>query len=39
MDRAKEAIKKNNGKDYKKWWGIIDRRWDRQLHKDIHAAG
>ena len=39
MDRAKEAIKKNIGRDYKKWWGIIDRRWDRQLHQDIHAAG
>jgi hypothetical protein len=39
LDRAKEAIKRNCRQDYKKWWKIIDHRWDNQLHRDIHAAG
>ncbi|KAJ6792561.1 Uncharacterized protein M6B38_238260 [Iris pallida] len=39
MDRAKFMIKKNVGKWYKKWWTMIDKRWNNQLHQDIHAAG
>ena len=39
MDRAKEAIKKNVGNEYQKWWEIVDNRWERLLHRDIHAAG
>ncbi|KAJ6849267.1 uncharacterized protein M6B38_269760 [Iris pallida] len=39
MDRAKFMIKENVGKGYKKWWTMIDKRWNNQLHQDIHAAG
>ncbi|XP_077245531.1 uncharacterized protein LOC143885307 [Tasmannia lanceolata] len=42
MDRAKEAIAKNLGnikKKYEQIWNIIDERWDRQLHRPLHAAG
>ena len=40
MDRAKELIKKNVGsRQYQRWWNIIDKRWERQLHRPIHAAG
>lgn len=39
MDRAKEEIKKNVHRGYKKWWAIIDKRWDRQLHRPLHACG
>ncbi|KAJ6815313.1 uncharacterized protein M6B38_134600 [Iris pallida] len=38
MDRAKFMIKKNVGKGYKKCWQMIDKRWNNQLHQDIHAA-
>lgn len=38
MDRAKFMIKKNVGKWYKKWWTMIDKRWNHQLHQDIHAV-
>ena len=37
MDRAKLAIKIN--KNWKKYWDIIDRRCERQLHRHLHAAG
>ncbi|KAJ6839940.1 uncharacterized protein M6B38_311190 [Iris pallida] len=39
MDRGKFMIKKNVCKGYKKWWQMIDKRWNNQLHQDIHAAG
>ncbi|KAJ6817426.1 uncharacterized protein M6B38_412815 [Iris pallida] len=39
MDRDKFMIKKNVGKGYKKCWTMIDKRWNNQLHQDIHAAG
>ena len=41
MDRAKEAIEKSfNGREerYKEIFEIIDRRWDCQLHRPLHAA-
>ena len=41
MDRVKEAIKaKYVGveENYGPIWDIIDRRWQNQLHKPIHAA-
>ena len=38
MDRAKLAIKASN-KNWKKYWDIIDRRWEGQLHRHLHAAG
>ncbi|KAA0053509.1 uncharacterized protein E6C27_scaffold190G00660 [Cucumis melo var. makuwa] len=42
MDRAKEAIAKsfnNNEVKYKDIFTIIDRRWELQLHRPLHAAG
>ena len=38
MDRAKLAIKASN-KNQKKYWDIIDRRWEGQLHRHLHVAG
>lgn len=42
MGRAKEKIRTNfNGaaRSYNSLWKIIDDRWDRQLHRPLHAAG
>ncbi|XP_058754740.1 uncharacterized protein LOC131627905 [Vicia villosa] len=42
MDRAKEKIRLSfNGiaKSYNPLWKIIDQRWDKQLHRSLHAAG
>jgi len=42
MDRAKECIEKSfNFKEekYKEVFDIIDRRWEVQLHRPLHAAG
>ncbi|KAL4574986.1 hypothetical protein LXL04_021826 [Taraxacum kok-saghyz] len=41
MDRAKEAIRDSftNPEDYKAAFKIIDRRWECQLHRPLHAAG
>lgn len=42
MDRAKEAIEKSFGGNearFKEIFEIIDRRWDVQLHRPLHAAG
>ncbi|XP_022156081.1 uncharacterized protein LOC111023053 [Momordica charantia] len=42
MDRAKEAIKSGfNGNEakYRPIWEIVDKRWDCQLHRPLHAAG
>jgi len=36
--RAKLAIQANC-KYYKAYWKIIDKRWENQLHHDLHAAG
>ncbi|RWR73192.1 hypothetical protein CKAN_00144800 [Cinnamomum micranthum f. kanehirae] len=36
--RAKLAIQANC-KYYKAYWKIIDNRWEKQLHHDLHAAG
>jgi hypothetical protein len=41
MDRGQEQIATNFNKKvsrYKKFWGIIDRRWNLQLHRPLHAA-
>ena len=42
MDRAKEAIAKSfNGNEerYQEIFSIIDKRWQIQLHRPLHAAG
>ncbi|KAJ9544552.1 LOW QUALITY PROTEIN: hypothetical protein OSB04_024259 [Centaurea solstitialis] len=42
MDRAKECIAKsfNNKVDkYEELFAIIDKRWDLQLHRPLHAVG
>ena len=42
MDQAKEQIKaayKDRVSKYGPIWDIIDRRWNNQLHRPIHAAG
>ncbi|XP_055962310.1 uncharacterized protein LOC130015689 [Mercurialis annua] len=38
MERAKLAIKQNC-RSYDNYWRIIDKRWNFQLHHDLHAAG
>uniref|UniRef100_A0A0R0K6W7 BED-type domain-containing protein n=1 Tax=Glycine max TaxID=3847 RepID=A0A0R0K6W7_SOYBN len=41
MDKAKETIIKsfnNNGSKYKDVFAIIDKRWNCQLHRPLHAA-
>ena len=41
MDRAKECIATSfNGKEdrYNEVYAIIDRRWESQLHRPLHAA-
>ncbi|KAF8400142.1 hypothetical protein HHK36_013438 [Tetracentron sinense] len=42
MDWAKETIAANLGgtkKKYKPIWDIIDRHWDLQMYRPLHAAG
>ncbi|KAL4204195.1 hypothetical protein AMTRI_Chr01g108540 [Amborella trichopoda] len=42
MERAKNEIAENLGDDAAKYapiWEIIDDKWDRQLHRPLHAAG
>lgn len=42
MDRAKETIEKTfnmREEKYKKVFEIVDRRWEIQLHRPLHAAG
>lgn len=42
MDRAKEAIAKSFGENadkYEQVFEIIDKRWQIQLHRPLHAAG
>ena len=42
MDRAKEAIIKafnENEEKYSNIFEIIDKRWECQLHRPLHAAG
>ena len=42
MDRAKEAIAntfRNKEEEYKSAFEIIDKRWECQLHRPLHAAG
>ena len=41
MDEAKEKIAKNLDGDvssYKEIWDIIDKKWEFQLHRDLHAT-
>ncbi|VFQ93346.1 unnamed protein product, partial [Cuscuta campestris] len=41
MDRAKEEISENLGRDfgsYNEIRKIIDKRWELQLHRDLHVA-
>ncbi|KAL6334260.1 hypothetical protein AAG906_014658 [Vitis piasezkii] len=37
MDRAKLAIKASV-KQWEKYWEVIDRRWEGQLHRHLHAT-
>ena len=37
MDSAKLAIK-TSIKQWKKYWEVIDRRWEGQLHRDLYAV-
>lgn len=39
MDRAKLELQSSLPREYEKWWSIIDQRWDKTLHHDLHAAG
>ncbi|XP_057425969.1 uncharacterized protein LOC130719358 [Lotus japonicus] len=42
IDTAKEKIRtnfKDVKKRYESVWKIIDERWDKQLHRPLHAAG
>ncbi|XP_042444056.1 uncharacterized protein LOC122029182 [Zingiber officinale] len=42
MDRAKEAITvsfNNNEEKYRSIFELIDKRWNIQLHRPLHAAG
>lgn len=42
MDRAKETISKSfqmREEEYKKAFEFIDRRWECQLHRPLHATG
>ena len=38
MDRAKLAIKASV-KQWEKYWEVIDRRWEGQLHRHLHVVG
>ena len=38
MDRVKLAIKASV-KQWEKYWEVIARRWEGQLHKHLHDAG
>ena len=38
VDKAKLAIQASV-KNWKKYWQVIDGRWERQLHRHLHAAG
>ena len=41
MDACKEKIAKNlnnNEASYKEIWDIIDKKWENQMHRDLHAA-
>ncbi|XP_021851785.2 uncharacterized protein [Spinacia oleracea] len=38
MERCKFAIK-NDCEHYKRYWSMIDKRWNDNLHTDLHAAG
>lgn len=41
IDEAKENIAKNFNNElssYKEIWEIIDSKWDKQLHRDLHAT-
>jgi Protein of unknown function (DUF 659) len=39
MDKAKEKLKEKHPTAFRKWWRIIDNRWESTLHHDLHAAG
>ena len=42
MDQAKEVIKARYSDKMQKYfpiWKIIDERWNRQLHRPLHAVG
>ncbi|MQM05234.1 hypothetical protein Taro_038041 [Colocasia esculenta] len=36
---AMDKLRERNPKAYRKWWAIIDKRWEMTLHHDLHAAG
>ena len=37
MDIARLAIKTSN-KNWNKYWDVIDKRWEGQLHRHLHVA-
>ena len=42
MDQAKEVIKaryRDKRQNYFPIWKIIDERWNKQLHRPLHAIG
>ncbi|MQL82281.1 hypothetical protein Taro_014757 [Colocasia esculenta] len=39
LAEAKENLRERNPKAYRKWWAIIDKRWEMTLHHDLHAVG
>ncbi|MQL80766.1 hypothetical protein Taro_013210 [Colocasia esculenta] len=38
MDKAKGKLKDENPRAYRKWWEIIDERWEMTLHHELHVA-
>ncbi|MQL85340.1 hypothetical protein Taro_017857 [Colocasia esculenta] len=38
MDKAKKILREMNPKAYRKWWAIIDKRWEMTLHHNLHVA-
>ena len=38
MDKAKLAIKASV-KHWERYWEVIDKRWENQLHRHLHAIG
>ncbi|MQL83856.1 hypothetical protein Taro_016349 [Colocasia esculenta] len=39
MDKAKEHLRERNSKAYRKWWAIIDKRWEMTFHHVLHVVG
>ncbi|MQM16552.1 hypothetical protein Taro_049511 [Colocasia esculenta] len=39
IDRVKLELRQSLPRDYKKWWKIIDHKWENNLYHDLHVAG